>query len=196
MANGRPIQYDPEKALDAAMHLFWAQGYEVTSLQDLLKATGLSKSSLYQGFGGKKDLFMRCIDRYRTNMIEVLTGLLDKAVSGRAFIEKLLLNAAAEARQPEHLRRGCLLMNTATEFAQKDSLVARSVTDGLDGLRAILKVAVQRGQLEGDITSKLDPEQLASFFVCSIGGIKTVVKGGADEQKVKEIVWITLKMLD
>lgn len=177
------------------MHLFWSKGYEATSLQDLLKAMNLSKSSLYQGFGGKKELFMRCIDYYRANMNEVLTGLLNKSASGRKFIEKLLFNAAAEARQPEHLRRGCLLMNTANEFAQKDVQIARSITNGLDGLRDILRIAVVRGQQEGDISPELDPDLMASYFVCSIGGIKTVVKGGIDEQKIKEIVGVTLKAL-
>jgi len=196
MSNGRPLQYDPDTALDAAMHLFWSQGYEATSMQDLLKAMGLSKSSLYQGFGDKKALFMRCIERYRSHMSEVLAGLLHKAVSGRAFIERLLLNAAAEARQPDHLRRGCLLMNTATEFAQKDPQVAEHVTAGLEGLWTVLRAAIVRGQQEGGISPEQNPDLLASYFVCSIGGIKTVVKGGMPEQRVKEIVGIALKALD
>lgn len=189
------MAYDPDKALDAAMHVFWSQGYEATSLQDLLAAMGLSKSSLYQGFGGKKELFIRCINRYRHHISGVLTGLLDKAESGLAFIEKLLLIAAAEARQPEHLRRGCLLMNTATEFAQKDPLVAKHVAAGFEGLRDVLRAALLRGQQEGNISSDQDAEVLASYLVSSLGGIKTVVKGGADEQRVKEIVGVILKAL-
>jgi len=196
MSNGRPLQYDTDKALDAAMHLFWSQGYEATSMLELLEVMGLSKSSLYQGFGGKKELFIRCIYRYRTNMSEVLAGLLDKAISGRIFIEKLLLNFAIEARQPEHLRRGCLLMNTATEFAQKDSQVAELVTAGLNRLREALQAAVLRGQQEGEISPGLDAGVLSDYLICSIGGITTVVKGGADEQRVREIVGVIMKALD
>ena len=196
MANGRPLQYDTNKSLDAAMQLFWSQGYEATSMQDLLEVMGLSKSSLYQGFGGKKELFIRCINRYRTNMSEVLAGLLDKAKSGRIFIEKLLLNFAIEARQPEHLRRGCLLMNTATEFAQKDSQVAEHVTAGFKRLQEALQAAVMRGQLEGEISPAQDAGVLSDYLICSIGGITTVVKGGADEQRVREIVGVIMKALD
>lgn len=64
MICGRPLEYDIDTALDAAMHLFWEQGYEATSMSDLLRAMGLSKSSLYHRFGGKKELFLQCMARY------------------------------------------------------------------------------------------------------------------------------------
>jgi len=189
------MQYDPDRALHAAMQLFWSKGYEATSMQDLLTAMGLSKSSLYQGFGGKKELFMRCLERYRSHMHDAFRQLLETSDSGLKFIETVLFNSAAEARHPDQLRRGCLLMNTATEFAQKDRQVAEHVTTGFKGLRKALKVAVQRGQQDGSITTKQDAGILADYLSCSLGGIKTVVKGGADEKTVKEIVGVILKAL-
>jgi TetR/AcrR family transcriptional repressor of nem operon len=63
------MQFDPGQALASAMSLFWRKGYEATSLQDLLKATGLSKSSLYQTFGSKRALFERSLDLYRREMV-------------------------------------------------------------------------------------------------------------------------------
>ncbi|HEY4745232.1 MAG TPA: TetR/AcrR family transcriptional regulator, partial [Desulfuromonadaceae bacterium] len=104
MTYGRPLAYDPDRALDAAMQLFWLHGYEATSLQDLLQAMGLSKSSLYQGFGGKKELFLRCVNRYCEEMATKLQALLDEAGSGLAFIETVLLNSASEAQRID-LRR-------------------------------------------------------------------------------------------
>src|SRR5690242_5678502 len=112
MTLGRPLSFDPDAALDAAMEVFWSHGYEATSLQDLLKAMKLSKSSFYQAFGGKKELFLRCVARYRQKIGQGLTTLVENAASGRDIIEKVLVNAAAEARRPADFRRGCLLMNT------------------------------------------------------------------------------------
>lgn len=177
------------------MHLFWHQGYEATSLQDLLKSMGLSKSSFYQGFGGKKELFIRCLGRYRTHMYELFEQLLNQSGSGLKFIETVLLSSTAETGQAEQLRRGCLLMNTATEFAQKDQQVAEHVSTGFKGLRRVLKAAVQRGQKDGSITSTQDAGILANYLACSLGGIKTMVKGGADEKTVQEIVGVILKAL-
>lgn len=194
MSYGRPLEYDPDKALDAAMHVFWLHGYEATSLLDLLDAMGLSKSSLYQGFGGKKDLFIRCLDRYCDHMSEVLQGLLQKADSGLGFIAEILLYAAAEASH-SGMRRGCLLMNTATEFAQKDPAIAGRVTEGFERLRGVLTSAIQRGQQEGDIISDQDAGVLASYLISSLGGLKAVVKGGADEKRVNEIIGVILRAL-
>ena len=62
---GRPKTFDETAALDQAMQVFWAKGYAPTSLTDLLAATGLSKSSLYETFGSKHDLFLKALERYR-----------------------------------------------------------------------------------------------------------------------------------
>ncbi|ACM19518.1 helix-turn-helix transcriptional regulator, TetR family [Geotalea daltonii FRC-32] len=193
---GRPLAYDPEKALDTAMQVFWSRGYEATTLQDLLQAMGLSKSSFYQAFGGKKEIFLRSMARYREKIGQGLSQLLENSGSAREFIERMLLNSAAEARRPNETRRGCLIMNTATECAQKDGDIAGEVSSGFEGLRALLCRAVRRGQAEGGITQEVEAEALAGYLISSLGGIKMVVKGGADEERVREIVAVILRALD
>lgn len=60
----RPREFDADIALDRATDVFWAKGYEATSLDDLCEATGLSRSSLYAAFGTKRDLLLQSVDRY------------------------------------------------------------------------------------------------------------------------------------
>ena len=194
MICGRPLSYDPDKALDAAMHLFWEQGYEATSISDLMEVMGLSKSSLYQRFGGKKELFLQCMGRYTEEVGARLRIRLDQADSGLAFIQELLLHSATEAEGKE-CRRGCLLMNTACEFAQQDPDIAARIGNGFEGLQVILRLAVLRSQKEGEINASLNADGLAGFLMSTIAGLKTVVKGGADEHQVREIVAISLRAL-
>jgi len=87
---GRPLEFDPDTALEGAMNLFWARGYEHTSMQDLLTAMNLSKSSLYQAFGGKQQLFRQCVGRYADQFAGRLREGLAGAPSGRRFIEAFL----------------------------------------------------------------------------------------------------------
>lgn len=188
------MEYDPDRALEAAMHVFWLKGYEAASLQDLLKAMGLSKSSLYQGFGGKKELFLLCVNRYCEGLTASLRARLSEAASGRGFIEEVLLDSASEARRAKQ-RRGCLLMNTATEFAQRDPEIAARVAIGFEALQEVLGAAVRRGQREGDIAADEDPDVLTSYLISGLGGIKTVVKGGANEEEVRGIVRVILRGL-
>ena len=188
------MKYVPDEALEAAMQLFWSHGYEATSLQDLLRAMGLSKSSLYQGFGGKKELFMQCIDLYCRTRSEKMQSLLQKEGSGYELIERLLLNSATEDGRNE-MRRGCLLMNTATELAHKDPDIAIRVGSAFEGFRSLLKGAILRGQREGDITSEQDAEVLAKYLLTCIGGLKAVVKSGMETDQAQHVVGVMLRAL-
>lgn len=175
------------------MHVFWLQGYSASSLHDLLGAMGLSKSSLYQKFGGKKDLFLCCVERYCQGLSEILRSLLDRAGTASEFIRELLLNAALEARGKD-FRRGCMLMNTAKEFARDDPQIAKRVTLGFERVRGLLEAAISRGRREGDISSDLADDVLASYLISSLEGLRTIVKAGADEKTVREIVEAVMRV--
>ncbi len=195
MSIGRPLQFDPEQALDTAMHVFWASGYDATSLQDLLQAMRLSKSSFYQAFGSKQQLFERCLRRYREQTAQDLLARLDKLGSGRRFIAELLGAAVDEARS-KHKPRGCLVMNTANEFAQRDPEVAAWVQKGVNRFKGIFETAVRRSQDQGEIPPERDPETLALYLVSSMSGIKTLVKAGLDDESAERIVGVILSALD
>jgi AcrR family transcriptional regulator len=64
----RPKEFDSDQALDKAMEPFWRQGYEATSIKDLVRHMGINRGSLYNTFGHKHRLFLACMDRYCDNM--------------------------------------------------------------------------------------------------------------------------------
>lgn len=192
---GRPIEFDPDTALAAAMHLFWTKGYEHTSMRDLLNAMNLSKSSLYQTFGGKQRLFRNCIAHYAEQFTDHLRQGLAQAPSGRRFIEAFLYSVLDDV-DGKNQPRGCLVMNTASEFGRSDPLISRDVVRSIEGFRNILQEAVERGQREGDIPQDRDSGALASFLVSSMSGLKTQAKAGADAATLKSIIEVVLHALD
>ncbi|MDT8383253.1 MAG: TetR/AcrR family transcriptional regulator [Gammaproteobacteria bacterium] len=194
MSIGRPLEFDPEQALDSALAVFWSQGYEAASLQDLLQSMGLSKSSFYQAFQSKHALFERCLERYRDQVTGQLTEGLRGAGSGLAFIEGVLRSIVAEAHNKKKTR-GCLIMNTANEFSQSDPKVARRVTSGLTSFRKVFLKAVQQAQQAGEIDDKQDPQVLADYLVTSISGLRTMVKAGASAATVEGVIDVTMKAL-
>lgn len=191
---GRPLEFDPDAALDAAMQVFWSNGYEHTSVHTLLNAMDISKSSLYQAFGGKQDLYRRCMTHYADQFVAHLQTSLDSAPSGRQFIVDFLNSVLAEA-DGSTAPRGCLVMNSASEFAQKNPEIARDITHSLDRFHSALQAAVQRAQREGDIAPDQDAASLANFLVSSMGGLKIQAKAGASPETLKGIIGITLKAL-
>jgi TetR/AcrR family transcriptional regulator, transcriptional repressor for nem operon len=186
------MQFDPENALETAMVLFWRKGYEATSLQDLLKATGLSKSSLYQTFGNKHSLFESSLERYRRDIVAEMRLMLDSANSGRVFIERIFTDVADETKG-KYARRGCLVMNTASEFAQSDPAIARLVKQATKAFTDVFEAAVIRAQKEGDISTRIESRTLAKYLVSSMSGLKTMVKAGATPAEINAISRMVLK---
>lgn len=191
---GRPVEFDREVALKAATQLFWRQGYESTSMQDLLATMNLSKSSLYQAFGSKQALFELCVREYEHTMVGQLRRDLEAAPSGLSFIKGFLETVIAEARGLRE-PRGCLVLNTANEFAQHDPRIAREVAQGLGGFRNVLTAAIRRGQEEGDIRTDREAATLAHFVMSNMGGMRTLAKGGAGEKALRGIIEVVLEAL-
>ena len=187
MNAGRPREFDTEQALDAAMHLFWRQGYEATSMQNLLDTMRLSKSSLYQTFGSKHELFQQCIQYYRDIMTSEFQQVLAQAPSGREFIEQFYLSIVDNAKQPEN-RIGCLVMNTATELAQRDKEIAKLIKLGSESFTRVFVQAIERAQQEGDISAEKNAQTLGHFLMSNLSGLNAMAKAGASQAVLKDIV--------
>lgn len=186
MSVGRPLTFSPNKAVQAAMETFWSRGYEATSLQDLLRSTGLSKSSLYQTFGSKQQLFARCFVHYCQWRSARMRARLEQAATGWAFIEETFVGVADGAERGLETR-GCLLMNTASEFGQRDPAVAALVADGLSCFASVFRDAVVRAQAEGAIPPQRDPQVLADYLVANMSGLRTMAKAGMDSARLRDV---------
>jgi TetR/AcrR family transcriptional repressor of nem operon len=195
MVIGRPREFDSEQALDAAMHLFWRQGYEATSMQNLLDAMNLSKSSLYQTFGSKHDLFQRCLQQYRHMMTTGLVEELEQAATGRAFIERFFTAMAEKMKNPDN-RIGCLVMNTASELAQRDEEIAKAIKQGTESFIKVFYTAVKQAQQEGEIPKDKDAQSLAHYLMSSLAGLNSMAKAGASQTVLKNISNQILQSLD
>ena len=194
MTVGRPIEFDPAQALDAATRVFWQRGYEATSLDDLLAEMDLSKSSFYQTFGGKSELFQKCLESYRDSNADHFRALLDQAASGKAFLETVLGNVAKCVNDPMG-RAGCLLVNTASEFALRDPQIGGVVTRALARIEDLFYAAVCRAQAEGDIPGSADARSLALFLMTSLSGLQGMARAGARPEKIHVVVKVVMNSL-
>jgi TetR/AcrR family transcriptional repressor of nem operon len=183
---GRPAEYDKERSLNAALTVFWRKGYEATSLADLCEAMGMSKSTLYAVFGDKRQLFLSAIRAYSDDLLAELRKGYELSAAPLEFIEQILRSVAREAG-PRGERRGCLVMNSATEFAQTDRDVARIVSHTLEEMAAVFAKALTRAKRDGTIRLAA-PGSMALYLVSTIAGMKTMVKGGRSEHELNLLV--------
>ena len=155
----------------------------------------LSKSSFYQAFKSKPQLFQQSIRRYRRQSTRRLLDTLSRTDNARSFIETLFNNIADETDGPD-ARRGCLLLNTANEFAQTDPHIADLVADSLEQITSIFEQAILQAQTENMISRQKNAHALAKYLMSSMSGLKNMVKAGADRDTIRNINGIVLSALD
>ncbi|MGR9051188.1 MAG: TetR/AcrR family transcriptional regulator [Gammaproteobacteria bacterium] len=194
MTLGRPKTFDTDQALQRAMQQFWRAGFEGTSMQDLLKVTGLSKSSLYQTYGSKLQLFLKCLDCYQRQLTDRLHTKLANSTTGMDFIRLILLEIVDEAAL-ESDKKGCLLVNTLNEQCRQDKQIAESLRYGLANLSEVFASALERAKMEGDIDEQTDTTILVTFLMTGISGLRTLVKSGVDVESLLPAVEMILHSL-
>ncbi len=192
---GRPREFDPDKAILDAMNVFWDRGYHGTALPDLIEGTGLSRGSLYKAFGDKKALFLAALDRYASEGLKAIAGILSKPGSAKAVIRESLLRIA-RLSCGEQGRRGCLVMATATEMASHDAEITERVERAFRRMQDLHAAAIIRGQAAGEIPADRDERMLARFLLCQIQGMRALGKAGASEAEMEALVDIAMRVLD
>ena len=201
----RTAEFDPTQALRAAMLAFWANGYEATSLQDLLSATGLSKSSLYATFGGKRQLFLAAFAHYQEERLFHTRRILAEAEDGRGAIASFfrqVIVRSAPAADPEQTAGGaahadgCMNANEAVELAPRDADVRAMVAGFNAQVAALLAGAIRRGQADGSIRSAADAETLAGALLVYLQGIWVMARAQAGAPSLLASLEATLTLLD
>ncbi|MFE7408531.1 TetR/AcrR family transcriptional regulator [Isoptericola sp. NPDC057559] len=175
----RPRQFDEDAVLCAVRDQFWNAGYAATSLQDLMRVSGLGKGSLYAAFGDKHQLFLRVLRRYVASLDHAVRGSIDSAPRAvdalRSFVMMPVGDPAGRAA-----RRGCLLANSATELASADRVVAAEARRAYEGIIAVLTEGARRAQVEGDLSASIDPVGVARALLATQQGLTFMGRAGMD----------------
>ena len=190
----RTKEFDRDVVLDKAMRLFWRQGYEATSLRDLLVAMGIGRQSMYDTFGDKHALFLAALDRYAATVGAPLFAPLREPGPVKPALRHVFaaaIDGSLDASCP-----GCLMVNATAELAPSDRDVARRAEANLWGGEELFRIALERGQESGEIDRRHDPRALALFLYNALQGLRVTAKATPDRQVLESIVDVTLSVLD
>jgi TetR/AcrR family transcriptional regulator, transcriptional repressor for nem operon len=153
---GRPKGYDRDAVLIAARDLFWQQGYDATSIAALEERTGLNRSSLYQEFGSKQDLFEAALACYADQVIAKLLADLRQPDASLETVAALFTRLAGLFRSDAIVSsRGCLMVNATAELAARDERVRPAAAEYRDRLRATFDAALTRAAEHGEIETRV-----------------------------------------
>ncbi|MFF0268151.1 TetR/AcrR family transcriptional regulator [Kribbella sp. NPDC004536] len=187
----RPRSFDEERAVDAAMRVFWTTGYEATSTEDLCKATGLGRSSIYNAFSSKRDLFDRALRRYAEQFTAVqLAVIQDATVPIRERVRRILWTAVEpEPDDPA----GCFVINTIVELGPKDPEIAELLDRDHEVKLVALTTAIKAAQAAGELGPEQDAAGLAQYVFTVLGGLRVAARRNAAPETQRAVVEATLR---
>lgn len=177
----RPRAFDEAKVLDAARGQFAKTGYAATSVDDLMKATGLGKGSLYGAFGDKRQLFLRVLEGYCVDNVSGVRGVLDGPGRAADRVRALVRGSARDATT-----RGCVLVNSTAELNERDEEVQRKSRLVYGTVEDLVAAALDEAVRDGDLKPDVDTRAQARVLVAVMQGMeflaKTRLSPGALEQ--------------
>jgi len=191
----RPREFEVDDALERAMQVFWAKGYEATSLDDLCEAMGLGRSSLYAAFGDKHALYAKVLDRYEDAAVIRIGATISAAPTIKAGIGAFI-GRIIDAIVAGPGRRGCFIGNCAAELVRGDRGGAARVRRSLDRIEATFRAALESAQAKGELPASADVAALARFITAGIQGLRLVGKANPDRAVLEDIAAVMLQCLE
>lgn len=189
---GRSREFDENVVLQKAMELFWKQGYEKTSMNDLVEHMGIHRRSLYDTFGDKHTLYLKVIDHYGEYYTDkIKTEVLSAETVNQAiqFIFDYMIEAS------EDRPCGCLLVNAATELASQDKEVEEKAEEAFLQAEHFLAELIRKGQETGEFPLDLDADALAEVLHNNMLGIRVRTKTTAKKENLHRIANFCLELL-
>jgi TetR/AcrR family transcriptional repressor of nem operon len=188
----RPRTFDEDRAIDAAMRLFWTSGYEATSTQDLCEATGLGRSSIYNTFTSKRDLFDRALRRYAERFTAAqLEVIQDAGLPIRERVRRILWTAVEP--DPDD-PAGCFVINTIVELGPKDAEVAELIDRDHEAKLIALTTAIRAAQATGEVDPQQDATGLANYVFTVLGGLRVAARRNASPESQRAVVEAALRV--
>jgi TetR/AcrR family transcriptional repressor of nem operon len=182
----RPKQFDPDEAVDKAAALFWRQGYNATTPEQLTADLGIGKGSFYLAFQSKRNIFDLALQRYRETRLTGLAQMLGQPGPVKQRLREALLKLASGRGRPP--LRGCMAVNTAIELGNSDPAAGLAARTVFDDMEKLLLQAIREGQSTGEIAADKDARACASLLLAAILALQVLGRAQDAPARSKRII--------
>lgn len=188
---GRPLAFNQDKALEAAMYVFWAHGYEGASMAELTDALGINKPSIYAAFGNKEELFRKALARYIAGPAAFVTEV-KNAVTARQVVENFL-QQAVDFFSDKGTPNGCLIVQAALTCSSGSSAIQQELITYRKRFEAAFAARFELAKAQGDLPQDANAADLAKYLATIHQGLSVQATSGATKQELMAVVEIALK---
>jgi AcrR family transcriptional regulator len=191
MPSGRTRQFDTNEALDRALEVFWAHGYEGATLPALTRAMGINRPSLYAAFGNKEQLFRKALDHYQTGPQSFLSEALKKRTA-RAVVEAIFMGFIRMLRGRDNAR-GCLIVSGALACGEEAEPVRRELARLRQAAVTAFRERFEQAVQEGDLPDGTDCATLARYIATVLNGLAVQATSGATEKELRLVSMMAMR---
>jgi TetR/AcrR family transcriptional regulator, transcriptional repressor for nem operon len=181
----RPKEFDPDEALSRAIGLFANFGYEGASTEALLETMGLSRQSLYDTFGSKRELYIEAVRRYNFESAARFAKSLEEGVTPLDGLRRALISHIN--RRDGFTNGACLGVGAICEFGRRDAAILAASAEAAPQLLDPLVKTLARAQAIGEIRADVDPQLAAEFLLTTLNGLKVNARAGMPVKRQVEI---------
>lgn len=191
----RTKKFDKSEVLAAAASIFQQKGYNGTSMDEVLKATGLSRSSLYDSFGDKHNLYIQSLEYYKQNNQALSDKIEEKPVNGLQKIDYLFKNVVDHLiAHPDD--NGCLLVNAAAEMSKQCFKTQQVICNNKDEVQELLTGWLNDAQSNNILKLSKPTKNYSQFLYNTLLGLRVMSQSGATKQELNNIVKLTIDSLN
>jgi TetR/AcrR family transcriptional regulator, transcriptional repressor for nem operon len=188
-------QFDKTKVLEAAAGIFRQKGYNGTSIDEVLKATGLSRSSLYDSFKDKHSLYLAALEFYKDREKNAYLTLNEKKLNGIEKIEVLFKEVVNHIiNHPDD--NGCLMVNASAEMSKHCEKTSHIVCNNKESIEDLFEQWLKDAQESKVITLSKPPKNYSTFLFNTLCGLKVLSQSGASKHDLSNVVKVSLEALN
>jgi TetR/AcrR family transcriptional regulator, transcriptional repressor for nem operon len=191
----RTKDFDENEVLCKAIQLFWRKGYNATSMQELVDALGISRSSLYDTYTDKHTLFIKALESYQTTGYAQIERIIEEGLPARDTVKKLL-ELATGSLSTDDQQKGCFMVNAEIEVAPHDQDVNKMVCQNDQQMEDAFYRVIRAGQESGELKNKQDARLLARFIFNAVKGMRVTAKSNSDPSFFNDMIKLTVATLD
>ncbi|WP_336780060.1 TetR/AcrR family transcriptional regulator [Paenibacillus illinoisensis] len=189
----RSKEFEENEVLDKAMKLFWEQGYEKTSMSDLVEHMGIHRRSIYDTFTDKRTLFFKAIERFGNRTDAKLAAGVKQAKTAKEALHFIFdYMCSTEEGEPP----GCMFVNSAVEMACRDEDVDAKAVGAFEKVEQLLVKLVTWGQENGEFSSQYGAQELAESLHNALIGIRVMARTSVPKEKLERISTLSMLLLE
>jgi AcrR family transcriptional regulator len=189
----RPRAFDRDQVLREAIRVFCDKGFAAASTEELMQAMGLSRQSMYNTFGDKRQLYLLAMAEYQRAGVDDLIERLNQGPTPLQALQDTLQSFATRALREG--TAGCMGVNAICEFGVGDEEINQLTAHSADRLRNAFEQTLERAQEQGELAVGTDLSGACDFLMATLSGMKVASKGGATTEQLERIAGFALRAL-